>query len=174
MEEKSLRFNRSTINTVCLILVAACLLTLAGGCRIVPDDNPSPPSNTFSQAAAIREYDEDTLFEYINGEADIYLRQGFQSLQVFAYRAKSSERVYIVDAYDLGTSENAQAVHQQFKTRHFKPVPGLEKEATTDGLTVHMNIGPRFIRIQAAEDAANPSPAKLINLARFFKNRIHE
>jgi len=154
-----------------LILVAmACALIIhAIGCNTAPDIQHALTGNSvgqFTRPNPARTYNADTLFEYIDGEAEIYLNRGFEKLYVFRYKKGNDGREYIVDAYDLGTPENARGIHENFKTRHSRPVTGAGPSATTDGLTVNMNYGPYFIRILAAEDVGNPSVDELTALAQ--------
>ena len=55
-------------------------------------------------------YDEKTIFDYIDGGAERYLKQGFRRLHAARYANAASDEV-TVDLYDLGRPENAAAIY---------------------------------------------------------------
>ena len=54
-------------------------------------------------------YNRDTLYDYINGGAELYLSYGFQNVVNRTY-VKSGQPDMIVDIFDMGTSQNAYGV----------------------------------------------------------------
>ncbi|MCF7854406.1 MAG: hypothetical protein K9N51_06385 [Candidatus Pacebacteria bacterium] len=142
-------------------------LILLSGCVMQPGkvllDGPAVAG--YTQEGPVKVYTENTLFDYINGEAEVYFARGFQRLYVLTYRNDASGDLYTVDAYDLGSSDQVRETHEYFKGRHSRPIDGLAN-ATTDGLTVHLPQGSFFVRIQATQDVAEPSEEELVGLAK--------
>lgn len=66
----------------------------------------------FAPAGDIENYNSDNLYEKIDGKADLYLTNGFISLQTCRFAEKSSPGNWAeVYFYDMGKSENAFAVY---------------------------------------------------------------
>lgn len=74
------------------------------------------PNQTFApnwrQDGPPQQYSPDNLFEYINGQAELYLDYEFKELYTvhFMYRGREDETL-TVDVYDLGTSLNAWGLY---------------------------------------------------------------
>lgn len=64
---------------------------------------PFPPaivSDGWSLASRVRRFDEDTLFEKINGEAPKFLKQGFQSLHYVVLRSAATAEEIGIELFD--------------------------------------------------------------------------
>jgi len=75
-------------------------------------------------------YDEKTIFDYIDGGADRFLKKGFRRLHAARYVNAAKDDV-TVDLYDMGKPENAAAIFAD--TRVPKPRP----LAACDGALAH-------------------------------------
>lgn len=61
-------------------------------------------------------YSPETLYQYIDGEADLYLSYGFQALATLLYYWHSPEDTFVVvDVYDMGTPLNAFGIYSNFR-----------------------------------------------------------
>jgi hypothetical protein len=60
-------------------------------------------------------YSPDILFEYIDGNADLYLAYGFQTLITVEYFG-STNLSLVVDIYDMGTPLNAFGVYSNYRS----------------------------------------------------------
>jgi hypothetical protein len=75
-------------------------------------------------------YDDKTIFDYIDGGADRYLRKGFRRLHAARYANTAADEL-TVDLYDLGQPENAAAIFAD------TPVPKPRALATCDEAVGH-------------------------------------
>ncbi|MFA6185605.1 MAG: DUF6599 family protein [Phycisphaerae bacterium] len=70
----------------------------------------------FAPADSIENYNSDNLYEKIDGKADLYLNNGFVSLQTRRFAEKSSSDSWAeAYFYDMGKPENAFAVYSTQK-----------------------------------------------------------
>ena len=59
-------------------------------------------------------YDNQTLYAYLNGGADLFLKHGFQFLHGTVCKTATDQSVWLsVDVYDLGSEQNARALFQK-------------------------------------------------------------
>jgi hypothetical protein len=73
-----------------------------------------------------KSYDEKTIFDYINGGADRYLRQGFRRLHAARYGNSATDEV-TVDLYDLGKAENATLIFAGTPVPKPRPVAACDE-----------------------------------------------
>ncbi len=71
-------------------------------------------------------YDRKTIFNYIDGGAEVYLAFDFQELFVRNYKAASGDRI-VLDVYDMGSSSEAYGV---FSCDREDPEAGIGQEST--------------------------------------------
>jgi len=76
----------------------------------------------WSQRVATREYDPKTLYEHIDGAADLFLAYGFARLAVAEYALGSGEHLITVDVYDMGEPINAFGIFTSERPPGVKPV----------------------------------------------------
>jgi hypothetical protein len=94
-------------------LVAVCLCVVAlDGCKHEAMDlrqlMPREVGGWQAESPG-RVYDRDTLFEYIDGGAELYLAYGFREMVAGRYQ-KAGEPDIVVDLFDMGSSEDAFGV----------------------------------------------------------------
>jgi hypothetical protein len=112
---------------------------------------PAPPG--FKAASAAESYDPDTLYEKIDGKADMYLEAGFKSLvcQRFA-SAKDGEMWLEVYVYDMDSPVSAFGVYGQQRR---SDVVALDitpfAYRTVDG--VYMATGGVYVEIHGSSQA---------------------
>ncbi|MCJ7680390.1 MAG: hypothetical protein MUP70_06685, partial [Candidatus Aminicenantes bacterium] len=80
-------------------------------------------------------YQPESLFEYINGAAEIYLAYDFRELSVGLYKIKDGEAELSVEIYDMGSTENAFGIYgaERFPESTFIPV-GIQGYIEEDSL----------------------------------------
>ena len=76
------------------LLLSAPAMALAADVGAVPRSDP--PGFTMSEPA--REFDADSLYEYINGHAEYYLGAGFEGLSVGEYGAGEDGQPKLVES----------------------------------------------------------------------------
>lgn len=63
-----------------------------------------------------KHYSPETLYQYIDGEADLYISYGFQELATLLYYWDSPEDTFVMaDIYDMGTPLNAFGIYSNFR-----------------------------------------------------------
>ena len=82
--------------------------------------SPGPPSTLvplpedFTEMTPLESFTPETLYEKINGQADLYLASGFLELKSQRYAQTDNQDMWFeVFKYDMGTKENAFAVYSQ-------------------------------------------------------------
>ncbi|HSW40005.1 MAG TPA: DUF6599 family protein [Acidobacteriota bacterium] len=55
-------------------------------------------------------YDPDTLYEYINGAAELYISYSFREMRAVRYTAGDGNREIVIDIFDMGSSHDAFGV----------------------------------------------------------------
>ncbi|HMK44115.1 MAG TPA: DUF6599 family protein [Dissulfurispiraceae bacterium] len=107
---------------VCLVTAAFCLcasfafaeqperVLLPAAC---PDGwKLEPPASTYSK---------DNLFDYINGEAELYFPFGFR--QLLTGRYSDGRRELVVDVYEMGSPLDAFGIYANYRRRDDAPIP---------------------------------------------------
>jgi hypothetical protein len=112
-------------------------------------------------------FTKETLFEHIDGQADLFIQYGFEQSVFAIYRnLKSSEDKIDVDIYDMGNSLNAFGVFSRFRSED-QPA-GVGTDSYLDDRYLIFYKGRYFVILQAVE----PNSAILQQLARAIDSRI--
>jgi hypothetical protein len=86
----------------------------------------------FEQATPLVVYNRNNIFDYINGEAEVYFPFGFQLLYSQSYKKNESDIRILVDVYDMGTYLGAKGVFDNYTQQGGSEIPGLGDSAWTD------------------------------------------
>jgi hypothetical protein len=70
-----------------------------------------PQLNNWKLAEEPQPFRPDTLFEYIDGAAEVYLSYDFKELLVAQFQEKSSKASMTVEIYDMGNGRNAFGIY---------------------------------------------------------------
>jgi hypothetical protein len=98
-----------TMKTICLILGLIIFLWTPGA---ETRDFSFPEIAGWRQSGEVQPFSPKTLFEYINGDADLYLMYDFQELKVAEYLNEKKASV-IVDVYRHKTPTHAFGIYSQ-------------------------------------------------------------
>ena len=102
-------------------------------------------------------YNKKTLFEHINGQAELYLKYGFQRSVFAIYQSKEkSESQIEVDIYDMGNVVQAFGVFSRFRNEDRPGEFGLD--SYLDDHSALFYKGRYFVLLYAAE--SNPDTLK--------------
>ena len=101
----------------------------------------------FDPAGPLVVYNRGNLFDYMNGEAEVYLPLGFQLLYSQSYEKKDSGARILVDAYDMGSPEGSRAVFAAYTREAGSPVEKIGESAWTDNYFVLFRRGSYFFRV---------------------------
>jgi hypothetical protein len=114
-------------------------------------------------------FTRETLFEHIDGQADLFLQYGFEESVAAIYRnAKSAEDKIDVDVYDMGNSLQAFGVFSRFRQEENPGGIGLDSYLA-DRYAVFYK-GKYFVVLQAVDS----NPSILRQLAREVESRISD
>ena len=124
----------------------------------------------FAQEGPVVTYNTTNIFDYIDGEAELYLPNGFVELKTTGFRKENGGPLLAADFYDMTGEKGARAVFRRFAEQvKGTKIQGLGDEAFTDGLMLRMRRGRFFIRILPSDSASEkvyPKPEDLVLLAR--------
>ena len=139
-----------------------------------PRPNPfleGPKLNNFEQTGPLTVYNRSNLFDYMNGEAEVYLPMGFRLLYVTIYRTEKTDSRMMFETYDMGTPEGAGAILKQYSTEGGSSLPGIGDSAWADKGIVLFRQGNYFVRIfpdPSPENEVRPTMQEMLDLAREF------
>lgn len=112
---------RRRVGTGMLIFIMALVLCLAGSVsandpslgRVLP---PSEFSPDWTLKDPVRFYDKESLFEHINGEAELFIPYGFDLLATATYVNKADPEVWLIaDVYRMATLLDAFGVYANYR-----------------------------------------------------------
>jgi len=152
-------------------LILLSVIPLVVGCFLRPTNVFQKGLNLrgFERASPLVIYNSKTLFDYIDGEAEIYLPLGFQRLFNQSYRVMQTGALVVVDAYDMGTYEGAHGVYERYTEEGGSGIEELGESAWTDNYIILFRQGRHFLRIwpdPSPESKAQPSFANMLELSR--------
>jgi hypothetical protein len=105
-----------------------------------------PQVEAWNFSEAPQDYFPQSLFEYINGAAEIYLAYDFQELIVGQYKRKSSEKSLSIEIYDMGNEKNSFGIYsaERFIDNTFIPIgnQGYLEEGTLNFI-----VGKYYIKL---------------------------
>ena len=101
----------------------------------------------FEQQGPLTVYNKDNLFDYIDGEAELYFSFGFKLLYKQTYRKKKTGTLIAVDAYEMKTSRGAQGLLNKHVEEGDSFLKGLADAAYTDSFALLLRKGRYFIRV---------------------------
>ena len=101
------------------VLLASLWFLFLLGKVAIPIENKSTPSlqsllpeiKYWSYSESPRDYFPETLYEYINGAAEIYLGYDFKQLIVGQYEKTHNQASLSVEIYDMGNEKNAFGIY---------------------------------------------------------------
>jgi len=113
-------------------------------------------------------YNPRTLFDYINGAAELYLAYGFQNLDVRRLE-KPGQPPIIVEVYEMESPEDAYGV---FSFERQDEEVGIGQGSELGGGLLRFWKGKYFIAIYAEGEGAGVEPA-IINCAKIVSQSIY-
>jgi hypothetical protein len=110
-------------------------------------------------------YDADTVFDYMNGGAELYLKHGFKTLKVWT--GKTGDAEVTVELYLLDSVENSRALFEQMKSGAAVVGVGETSAALRNGSGV-AQAGKFFLRVFAYPEQDGPPRQVLDSFARWY------
>lgn len=123
----------------------------------------------FVQRGPVEVYNRSTLFDYMDGEAEVYLPLGFTLLYTGRYRKPGTDAVILLEAYDMGSSRGARAIFAVYTREGGAGVQGIGDAAWTDKSVILFRRDRYFFRVRpdpTAETDLSPVLSDLIGLSR--------
>ncbi len=122
-------------------------------------------------AGPIKKYTGEDLFEYINGEAELYLQFGFKILTAGLYLKDGNEKLGIAaDVYEMGSDLEAFGIYANYRKPTAEPVKaGIEGFVSPSQLMFYQ--GRYFVQLNAS-GAATQDQAVFLNLAGLISRNL--
>ncbi len=153
-----------------LMLISIPALSILSGCGDKASEDP-PPAGTFlaeefsginvRRASEVTTYPDNSLWEYINGGAELYLKYGFVEVATADY--KQDEVELVADIYRFDSSLGAYGLYSVLRPEGRETIR-LGIEGIVSAASVEFVKGPYFVRLIGYEDTDETNRA-LINLA---------
>lgn len=139
---------RFIISCAAALLISACCAFSSEGAleRYLP-----PPDSSRGWRFDIEptRYSTDNLFEYINGEAELYHDYGFVDMVTAAYiRGDDFSFTYTIDLYDMGTPLNSFGIYSSYRNPGANLVE-IGAEASVSELNIRFYLGRFFVQMNA-------------------------
>ncbi len=145
-----------------VLLLFACTAGRPGHPLLDPE-----PWASYERMTPITVYGPRDLYQYMNGEAEVYLPRGFRLLFTATYRPPGTEALIAVEAFDMAAPSGAEAMLKRYSRGSGRPVVDLGEAAWTDGSVVLFVREDFFVRVWSApETPVPPSLEETRNLAR--------
>ena len=131
----------------------------------------------FERAGPLVIYNAKNLFDYIDGEAEVYFPFGFQRLFNQSYRVMQTGAGIVVDAYAMGTYEGAHGVYERYTEEGGSGIEELGESAWTDNYIILFRQGRYFFRIwpdSSPESKAQPSFEHMLELSRALGRELEK
>ena len=123
----------------------------------------------FVQRGPIEVYNPNTLFDYMDGEAEVYLPLKFRLLYVSRYRKPGTDTVILVEVYDMGSPGGAQGIYRRYTGKGGNEMKGFGNAAWTDTAIILFWRNRHFFRLgpdPTAETSAAPTMNEMILMSR--------
>ena len=148
--------NSKTTLFVCIIL-SVCLFPHAGVAGDAGDmKGLFPDLDGWSRDGEPESYFPESLFEYINGAADVYLSYEFEELATLSYDSGEKSSLTI-DIYRHGDLRNAFGIYSQEKSRSADFV-SIGTEGYHDEGVLNFFHGPYYVKIMGFYLGENDKP----------------
>jgi len=170
MFKGTIEMDRTRYRSICLhillLLIAVMAVSLAIGC-CPRYENPFLHGlglKQFVQRGPTEVYNRDNIFDYMDGEAEIYLPLGFSVLYTERYRKPGTDKLILVEVYDMGSSNGAGGVFEVYSRKGGRKIEGIGSAAWTDNSFILFWRNRYFFRIGPDPSAETYTPPDLKDL----------
>ena len=150
-----------------LIIFSALILTLFGGNSFSKEVSveyllPKDIGKGWTLASGPQTYTKKTLFEHVNGQAELFFKYGFQKSAFAVYQEKKNQKNQIdLDIYDVGNVLQAFGIFSRFRNED-RPA-GIGLDSYLDDYSLLFYQGKYFVMLYAVE--SNPPILKELGMA---------
>lgn len=134
----------------CLTVMVLCLpMPIHGGELSLETILPRTFADGWTPESKPKLYNRDTLFEHINGEAELYMPYGFDLLVTAGYANKKyPDQLVVADVYRMGSLLDAFGIYSNYRRPDDDIVP-IGAEGFLSSTQMMFYQGRYFIRLQA-------------------------
>jgi len=154
-------FSRSAIAFLILIAAAALPVSAAATSEVLP---PAASVKGWQLREHVRTYAPDDLYEYIDGNADLFRSYGFADLAVGDYAPAEAKGWVSVDVYNMGTPLQAFGIFGAEKPPDVKPAPLGAQGYESNGLIAFWK-GAYYVKVSLAEGEDKQGARRLAQAA---------
>jgi hypothetical protein len=166
--------NRPFIHRLAHLVLLSGILWLAHGCQ----SHSASPNNLFPQSgevagwtrtSEIRTFPANKLSDYIDGDAEKYLKAGVRSTSTADYKFKD-QLEFTVDVYTMSTSEGAKSIFESEPAMDAK-TPALGDAARLYSQSLTFRKGSYLVRMVAYQESREV-PQALLNLGLAMEKKL--
>ena len=145
-DEHLIRFFRVFLCFSLFFPVLSCEGSLSERSEVPSLRDILPEVNSWLVSEEPQNYIPATLYEYINGAAEIYLSYDFKELIVGQYKKERRETSLSVEIYDMGNEKNAFGIYsvERFPESHFL---SIGNQGYLEEGTLNFIIGKYYIKL---------------------------
>jgi hypothetical protein len=158
--------------TIALVLVVmlffcfACQRPTASANSLFPD---SAEASGWSKAPEIRTFPADKLSDYIDGDAEKYLKVGVRTVSTADYKFREKIQA-TADVYTFSSSDGAKAILESEPAMNAQ-TPALGDAARLFSQSLTFRSGSCLVRIVAYQDSPEVAPA-LLSLGQAIEKKL--
>lgn len=120
----------------------------------------------------VKLFNRDTLFDHINGEAEIYFPYGFDSLASARYVSrKNAQSGLVADIYRMGSQLDAFGIYSNYRRTDDAEKTGTGNEGFVSSSQLLFYQGRYFVRLSSSGDI-DPDRRSLIACAQAISRRL--
>lgn len=128
-----------------VLLLAASLLS----CSDSGEGSDFPELEGWTRVGEVLTYDADTLWEYINGAAELFVEYDVQTCRTTDF--SMGDLTVTVDLYDMGTPLNAYGVYERESYTEGSPFPGATSAVISPPYQALLLKGSIYAKVNAYE-----------------------
>ncbi len=135
---------------ICLLAVTLCLSTPILAADLSPESVlPRSFAGGWTPEGKGNLYNQDTLFEHINGEAELYMPYRFDLLATASFANKKyPDQLVVADVYRMGTLLDAFGIYSNYRKPDYERVT-IGAEGFLSSTQMMFYQGRYFVRLQA-------------------------
>lgn len=155
-------------------ILLPAMLSMTSGCHhgdasansFFPDSAEAPG---WTVAPEVRTFPADKLSDYIDGDAEKYLKAGVRSASTADYKFKDKIQV-TVDVYSMSTTAGEKSIFESEPAMDAQ-TPPIGDAARLYSQSLTFRKGPYLVRVVAFQDSPEVSAA-LLNLGRAVEKKL--
>ena len=159
-------FARPTFISALLVAsaIAGCQQRSVSPATMFPNSAPS-----WTMSPGVRTFSPDQLSEYIDGDAEKYLKAGVKNTSTADYKYKDQIQV-VVDVYTMSSPASAKVIFDSEPAMDAQ-TPALGDAARLYAQSLIFRKGPYLVRMVAYQESPQLPPA-LLDLGHAFESKL--